>query len=84
MPDKESNRELQAKKVTIRMVDGSLVRGKINLHKHKDESLIQRASEMFTRHQDPFVVVFEATLEGHSNRVVIVNKRNILWVSPDD
>ncbi len=83
MPGKEGNRELQTKKVTIRLADGSLVKGKINLHKHQDESLTERASEMFTRHQDPFVVVFEATLEGRSERVVIINKRNILWVSRD-
>jgi hypothetical protein len=84
MSDKDSSREIQARKVTIRLVDGSLVKGKINLHKHKDESIIQRPSEMFTKHQDPFVVVFEATFEGVSDRVVFINKRNILWVSPDD
>ena len=84
MADKDSHGEIQARKVTIRLVDGSLVKGKINLHKHNDGSIVERASEMFTRHQDPFVVVFEATLEGGSDRVVIVNKRNILWVSPDD
>ena len=39
---------------------------------------------MFTKHQDPFVVVFEATFEGVSDRVVFINKRNILFVSPDD
>ncbi len=84
MRDKDSNREIEARKVTVRLVDGSLVKGKINLHKHEDESLVQRESEMFTKHQDPFVVVFEATLEGRSDRVVIINKRNILWVSPDE
>jgi hypothetical protein len=84
MSDKDSHREIQARKVTIRLVDGSLVKGKINLHKPEDKSLIQRESEMFTKHQDPFVVVFEATLEGRSDRVVIINKRNILWVSPED
>ncbi|MGD0216722.1 MAG: hypothetical protein ABSC45_04310 [Desulfobaccales bacterium] len=84
MSDKDSNREIQARKVTIRLVDGSLVRGKINLHKHTGEGIIQRPSEMFTKHQDPFVVVFEATFEGVSDRVVFINKRNILFVSPDD
>jgi hypothetical protein len=84
MSDKDSNREIQARKVTIRLVDGSLVKGKINLHTRKDESIIQRPSEMFTKHQDPFVVVFEATFEGVSDRVVFINKRNILFVSPDD
>jgi len=84
MSEKDSSREIQDRKVTIRLVDGSLVKGKINLHKHKDESIIQRPSEMFTKHQDPFVVVFEATFEGVSDRVVFINKRNILFVSPDD
>ncbi len=45
---KDSNREIQARKVTIRLVDGSLVKGKINLLKHKDERLVERESEMFT------------------------------------
>ncbi len=84
MPDKDSSREIQTRKVTIKLVDGSLVKGKINLHKHKDESVIERASEMFSKHQDPFVVVFEATFEGVSGRVVIINKHNVIWVSPDD
>jgi hypothetical protein len=84
MSDKDSNREIEVRKVTIKLVDGSLVKGKINLDKHKDESIIQRTSEMFTKHQDPFVVVFEATFEGVSDRVVIINKRNIIWVSPAD
>ena len=84
MSDKDSSREIQARKVTIKLTDGSLVKGKINLHKHKDESTIQRESEMFTKHQDPFVVVFEATFQGLCDRVVIVNKRNILWVLPED
>ncbi len=84
MPDKDSSREIQTRKVTIKLVDGSLVKGKINLHKHKDESVIERASEMFTKNQDPFVVVFEATFEGVSGRVVIINKHNVIWVSPDD
>jgi hypothetical protein len=38
--DKDSSRETQATKVTIKLMDGSLVKGKINLHKHKEESII--------------------------------------------
>jgi hypothetical protein len=80
----DDEKRLEARKVTIKLMDGSLVKGKINLHKHKDESIIQRESEMFTKHQDPFVVVFEVTFQGVPNRVVIINKRNILWVTPED
>jgi len=75
-------RKIEARKVTVKLVDGSLIKGKVNLH--KDETIIQRASEIFTRHQDPFVVVFEATFEGKSGRVMVINKKNIVWVSPEE
>jgi D-alanine-D-alanine ligase-like ATP-grasp enzyme len=84
MWDKDSSLEIEARKVTIKLVDGSVVKGKINLHKHKDEMIIPRMSEIFTKQEDPFVVVFEATFEGGSDRVLIINKHNIILVSPDD
>ena len=76
------SRRIEARKVSIKMVDGSLVQGKINLL--SDESVVQRVSDIFTKVTDPFVVVFEATAEGKSGRVLILNKRNIAWVSPED
>ena len=76
------SRRIEARKVTIKMVDGSLVQGKINLL--SDEEVVQRVSDIFTKLTDPFVVVFDATAEGKSGRVLILNKRNIAWVSPED
>jgi hypothetical protein len=76
------SRRIDARKVTIKMVDGSLVQGKVNLY--HDEAVIQRVSDIFTKLADPFIVVFEATAEGRSGRVIILNKRNIAWVSPED
>jgi hypothetical protein len=76
------SRRIEARKVSIKMVDGSLVQGKINLL--SDESVVQRVSDIFTKVTDPFIVVFEATAEGKSGRVLILNKRNIAWVSPED
>jgi len=78
----ESSRKIEARRVTIKLADGSLIKGKINLR--HDEAIIQRVSEIFTRHPDPFLVVFEATFEGKSDRVLVINKHNILWVSPED
>jgi hypothetical protein len=75
-------RKSDARKVTIKMVDGSLVQGKVNLH--HDDAIIQRVSDIFTKIPDPFIVVFEATAEGKSGRVLILNKRNVAWVSPED
>jgi hypothetical protein len=41
-------------------------------------------SEIFTKLTDPFIVVFDATAEGKSGRVLILNKVNVVWVSPED
>ncbi len=76
------SRKLNPKAVAIKMVDGSTLKGKINLH--HDEAMIQRVSDIFTRIDDPFLVLFDATLEGKPGKVLIINKRNIVWASPED
>ena len=76
------SRRIDARKVTIKLVDGSLVQGKVNLL--NNEEAVQRVSDIFTKLADPFVVVFDVTAEGRGGRVLILNKRNIAWVSPED
>ena len=82
MSVKVISRRIDARKVTIKMVDGSLVQGKVNIY--HDEEVVQRVSDIFTKVSDPFIVVFDVTAEGKSGRVLIINKRNIAWVSPED
>ncbi len=76
------SRKLNPKSVTLKMMDGSLVKGKINLH--HDEAQVQRVSDIFTRIGDPFLVVFDAATEGELGKVLIINKRSVLWASPED
>jgi len=76
------SRRLDAREVAIKLVDGSMVKGKINMF--HDEAMIQRVSDIFTKVADPFIVVFDATVEGKTGKVCILNKRNIIWVSPED
>ena len=76
------SRRIDARKVAIKMVDGSLVHGKVNVF--HDEEVVQRVSDIFTKVSDPFIVVFDVTADGKSGRVLIINKRNIAWVSPED
>jgi hypothetical protein len=64
------------------LADGSVVKGKINLY--HDEMMIQRVSDIFTKIPDPFITVFDATVEGQTGQVCIVNKRNIVWGSPEE
>ena len=82
MSVKVISRRIDPHKVTIKMVDGSLVHGKVNVY--HDEEVVQRVSDIFTKVTDPFIVVFDATAEDKSGRVLIINKSNIAWVSPED
>ena len=82
MSVKVISRRIEAHKVSIKLVDGSLVQGKVNLL--NAEEVVQRVSDIFTKLSDPFVVVFDVTTEGRGGRVLILNKRNVAWVSPED
>jgi small nuclear ribonucleoprotein (snRNP)-like protein len=82
MSVKVISRKINARKVTVKMVDGSLVHGKVNIY--HDEEVVQRVSDIFTKVTDPFIVVFDVTADGRSGRVLIINKRNIAWVSPEE
>jgi hypothetical protein len=89
---------VEEKKAAIKLEDGSLFKGKINIlaepaHEHHDRYdkfspdaglYYKRISDMFTRGANPFVVVFDVTLEGQEGRVLVINKNKILWVSPED
>jgi small nuclear ribonucleoprotein (snRNP)-like protein len=75
-------KKINARKVTVKLVDGSLVHGKINLHRNDVD--INRVSDLFTKVGDPFIVVFDATTEEKPGKVLILNKRNILWIAPED
>ncbi len=44
--------------------------GKVNVF--HDEEVVQRVSDIFTKVSDPFIVVFDATAEGKSGRVLII------------
>lgn len=82
MTETKVTNKIEAREVLIKLADGSVVKGKINLY--RGETLLERASEVFTEREEPFLVVFDATFEGKTGRVLFLNKRNILWVAPLD
>jgi hypothetical protein len=75
-------KKVDARTVTLKLVDGSLIHGKVNLH--RGDADVQRVSDIFTKGTDPFIVVFDATVENKSGRVLILNKRNIVWIAPEE
>ena len=76
------SRRREPRTVTLKLTDGSLVRGQVNLY--HEEMVLNRVSDLFTRDKDPFLVVFGALMEGLTNQVLIVNKQNIIWIAPED
>lgn len=67
------------KKANIRLTDGSHVKGHINIKDH------DRLSDLLNFGEDPFVVVFNATIPGSSSgKVIFVSKSQILWIRPED
>ena len=75
-------RKMEPRNLLLKLADGSMVKGKINLY--HDEAVIQRVSDIFTRIADPFIVVFDAKMEGEAGKVLIINKQNVIWASPAD
>lgn len=72
------NGELKIRQVTIRTVDGSVLQGKVNL------GVEDRVSDLFTKTQDRFVVLFDAVYSGGAGKVMVVNKDHMVWIEPED
>jgi hypothetical protein len=91
-------RIMEERKVTIKLEDGSLITGKINIlsepardfdglyDKHLEDqgTYYRRISDIFTKGKNPFIVVFDALMENEAGKVLIVNKQKIYWVVPED
>jgi small nuclear ribonucleoprotein (snRNP)-like protein len=76
------HRRIDARNVSLKLTDGSLVKGKINLF--QDQKLALRLSDIFLKQPEPFVVVFDATLGEATGKVLVINKNNIVWATPED
>ena len=72
--------EFQARyvKVAIKMIDGAILNGKVNL------SSKQRVSDLFTKSSNPFIVVVGALTKQAEDKIMFLNKNHIIWVEPED
>ncbi len=76
------SRRRKFRTVTLKLTDGSMLRGQVNLY--YEEVQLNRVSDLFTRHGDPFLVLFDVAMEGKPEQVFIVNKQHIVWITPED
>lgn len=66
------------REVTVKMVDGSIIEGRINIAGK------QRVSEMFTSQDSPFVTIVDVVSSSGISGNIIVNKQHIAWVGLED
>lgn len=69
-------KDINSEDVLIKLLDGTVIKGKTNIGKH------QRLSDSFNRGEDPFVVVFDVALQGQEGKVLFINKNQIMWAMP--
>ena len=44
----------------------------------------ERVSDLFTKTDNPFIVLFDVEHRDISGKVLFINKNNIVWVEPED
>ena len=45
---------------------------------------LERTSDLFTKDDSPFIIVYKAIAKGHENKVFVVNKNQIIWAEMGD
>ncbi len=73
---------LDPRRVRMKLDDGSVVTGLINLIQRGDEE--HRVSDVFVGRGEPFVVVFKAAMGDMTNKVIVINKNHIVWIMPEE
>jgi len=71
-------RDFDSKKILLKMLDGTMITGRTNLHNNT------RLSDLLNRESDLFIVVFDAPFRGQDEQIVFVNKTQIMWAMPVD
>ena len=59
--------------VKIVTIDGTQIKGFVN------KTGLERTSDLFTKDDSPFIIVYKAIVKDHVNKVLSVNKNQIIW-----
>ena len=80
-------KETKNRIVRIKLVDGSLINGQVNIN--KGETGYDRLSDLLVSSKENFITIVKATcykkgIEGSiKSDVLFLNKKHILWVIPE-
>ena len=66
------------KTVTVKLKDGTMINGKLNIGEYA------RVFDYFRSSPDQYFILSDAEHDGQSGKVVIINKNEIVWAEPED
>jgi hypothetical protein len=64
--------------VTVKLIEGTILDGKINILPHK------RLSDFINSTDKGFVIVIEGSSLEIKNKTVFINKNKVAWIEPND
>lgn len=97
--DNKRIKPMEVRTVRVKLEDGTLIRGKINLRSEiAEEATIDpddystdagifynRVSDLFSKGKNSFIIVFDVSGDDFGEGgALIINKRKIIWVFPED
>jgi hypothetical protein len=75
----DKTKVLKPAEVTIKTLDGTEMKAKVNLA-HEN-----RISDLFTKTDNPFIVLLDVDYPGAKlKKVMVLNKQYIVWAEPGD
>ncbi|WP_299983713.1 hypothetical protein [Desulfobacula sp.] len=87
MAEQTLNKEIKNRTVRIRLIDGSQVSGQVNINRDPG---YDRASDLVTSYREPFLILFDVTVNTSGlessikHKTLFINKSHIIWAAPDD
>ena len=64
--------------ITVKLVDGTILDGKINILPHK------RLSDFINSSDKGFVVVVEGSSIDINDKTIFINKHKVAWIEPNE
>jgi len=69
-------KDMNTTSVVVKLIDGTTIKGKTNIGDHR------RLSDRLNRGEDPFLTMFDVSVQGQTGRVLFINKSQIMWAMP--
>jgi hypothetical protein len=78
MDKNEIDRSTHYQQVAVKLRDGTILNGKVNIYP-KD-----RISDVLMSNEKTFVILVESDSNIRTYETIVVNKKEVVWVEPED